>query len=165
MAWYVLAKSEGDSEAVSTKLKGIIRDSAFFQKLFEEYGVPLDKLDNLVFKVKKMKGKYATSNSKEIWLNEKLFRDGTFFDDKVHYVVHEMIHWLTRQREKQLYFTDPEEVEAFIHSIRWELLRGKSRERILEDFFPIIGAHFDNERDAVSLFDEFFEKACRLNNT
>ena len=109
-----------------------------------------------------MKGRYATSNADEIWLNEKLFRDGTFWEDRIHFVVHEMTHWLIRQREKEQYFADPEECLAFIHSMQWEIGQGKSKQDILIAFFPIMKAHFDNKEDTVALFNAMFQKARSL---
>lgn len=163
MSWYITAKI--DSKTISTKIKQVIRESSFFTDLFARYSVPMDKLDNLTFKIKKLHGKYATSNSKEVWLNEKLFENNNFFNEKIHYVVHEIVHWLVRQREKQNYFADPEEVESFIHSIRWQILHGKDKEQIREEFFPIMNAHFDTERDTIILFDKLFAKALELNGT
>jgi hypothetical protein len=162
MSWYISAKSNSEIGSFNRRIKDFIRKSPFFRKLFSLYGVPMDRLDDLVFKVKKLHGKYATSNSKEIWINKKLFENGDFFDDKVHFVVHEIVHWLTRQREKECYFADPEETQAFIHSMCWELLRGKDKTTIFKTFYPIIEAHFNKEENAAELFDLLFEKACAV---
>lgn len=162
MTWYVISKVDTDNRSINIKLKGVIRESPFFRKLFDIYSVPMDKLDDLSFKIKKIKGRYAVSNANEIWLNEKLFEDGRFWEDRLHFVVHEMSHWLTRQREKEQYFADPEERISFVYSMLWEIERGKSKEEILEDFFPIMKAHFADKKDTLALFEIMFQKALSL---
>ncbi len=159
MSWYTQAKETIDKKSLNIRLKRIIREDSYFQMLFDKYSVPMSKLDELSFDVKKMHGQYAASNSEKIWLNKKLFEQGDFFSDKLHFVVHELVHWLIRQREEQHYFYDPEEKISFFHSICWELRRGKDEKRIRDVFLPIIEAHFDDNQDAEEFFNVLFHKA------
>jgi len=73
-----------------------------------------------------------------------------------------MTHWLTRQREKQFYFSDPEEIDAFIFGMAYEIIRGKSELDIAKVFFPIIEDHFQKQQNAEELFHVLFSKAERV---
>lgn len=154
------AKSGMTDEKFTRRMKDFIRNHHFFQHLFEKYDAPLSEIDNnLTFKIVKMHGKYAKGNENVIYVNEKLFRKGDFFTNKVHFIVHEIIHWLTRQKEKEYYFTDPEEIDAFTYSIMYEILRGIDRNEIFDVFYPIIQAHFKSDRNAKKFFSTLYFKA------
>ena len=159
MSWFVTAKLGTDPRQLSRRIKKIIRSSPFFLRMFDAYNVPMEKLDDVMFRAKKMRGTYATSNSKEIWLNEKLFENGGFYPAHLHFVVHELVHWLTRQREKECYFADPEEVEAFVYGMSWQIEEGRSKEEISRVYLPIIKSQFKEIGNPVELFDKFFDKA------
>ena len=92
-------------------------------------------------------------------MNSKLFSNGNFFKDNLHFVVHEITHWLTRQREEQFYFADPEEIEAFSCGIAFEILQGKNTSDIIDTFLPIVKAHFDDIQNAYELFRALYAKA------
>ena len=79
--------------------------------------------------------------------------------------MHELIHWLTRQKEKEFYFADPEEIDAFSSQIAFEILRGKNKRQIAKVFFPIIKSHFSQEQDANKLFEALFAKAVLRSNS
>jgi len=160
MDWYKFAKSEIENTKINRAIKDRIRTNPFFKYLFEDYGVPIDRIDdNLSIEVTELNGKFAKSDSKKIYLNKKLFENGSFFAENFHFVIHELTHWLTRQKERQFYFADPEEVEAFACAMCFELDNGKKKEEIQKVFFPIIEAHFDQKHDANKLFEALFTKA------
>ena len=158
--WYKIAKIGSTNKVMNDKLKTVVRESPFFQKLFDKYDVPIEQIEkHLKFIIKDIGDKYAKGNGKYIFINSKLFEDGDFFAEKIHYLVHEIVHWLTRQREKSFYFADPEEQVCFIYSMAYEILRGKSPKEIKNIFFPIIKAHFDKKQNAVKLFKAIYTKA------
>ena len=160
MDWYKIAKKDISNEELNRRLKSIIRSNSFFQKLFHDLDVPIDRIDDkLTFTKKKLNGRYAQGNSEDIYINERLFDNGDFFENKIHFIVHEIVHWLTRQREKDFYFTDPEEIDAFVYGILYELLRGKREEEIRKVFYPIISKHFENKNNAQRAYRAMFEKA------
>jgi len=162
MNWFVTAESDVSSIEFSRKMKDMMRKSSFFLNLFKKYNVPIDAIDDhLSFKIKKINGRHAQSNSKEIILNSKLFENDDFFENHVHFVIHELIHWLTRQREKKYYFSDPEEIESFTLGMIYELDRGRNKKQIYKTFFPIINAHFEKRQDAIHLFNELYENAVK----
>jgi len=159
MSWFLIATTGISDEELNDKLKKILRTSPFFLKMFKEYGISMCELKNLQFHIKSMKGRHAQSKGKDIFLSKNLFGDGNFFDNKIHFVVHELVHWLTKMREKNCYISDPEEVEAFTFGMLYELLRGKKEEEIKNIFFPILSAHLDTEENAEDIFRAFFTKA------
>jgi hypothetical protein len=158
--WYKISQNMPDPSELTKKMKDIIRNNKFFLNLFKEFGVPIDRMDeNLSFEIKDLPGKFAQSDSTTIYLNKKLFEDGDFFKTNLHFAIHELVHWLTRQKEKDFYFADPEEVESFSYSMAFELLRGKHPDEIRKVFFPIIEAHFDEQQDANKLYEALLAKA------
>jgi len=160
MTWYITAKNRISEEEINLRIKDIIREGKFFAKMFDAFGVSIDRIDkHLNFHVVDMDGKHAQSKKEDIFLDNKLLNDESFFDTQIHFVVHELIHWLTRQREKDCYFADPEEIEAFTHAIAYEILRGEHDERLRKTFFPIIEAHFDEATNANLLFKALLAKA------
>ena len=159
VTWFKYSKTGITEKELSKKLKDTIRTNTFFVNLFKEYGVPVDLIKNLTFKIVDLKDKFAQSDSKTIYLNNKLFEGCNFFAENMHFFVHELIHWLTRQKEKEVYFADPEEVEAFSSQIAYEILKGKDKDGIKKVFFPIIQSHFDEKQDANKLFEALFAKA------
>jgi len=164
VSWFLTAKEETETSQLNRRIKDIIRHSSFFSDVFKLYNVPVEKLDNLTFKAKKMNGNYALSNSNEIWLNKKLFEKGDFFTNKMHFVVHELVHWLTRQREKEFYFADPEEHLSFIVSLAYEMLRGIDEKEIAKTFYPIVKDHFSEEKNALAFFKILLKRAKTVKN-
>lgn len=159
MTWYKSAKNKITNKELNDKLKSFIKDSNFFNILFKRYNIPIDRIDdNLEFKLEELPGKNAISDSSTITFNEKLFNDN-FFEDGIHYVVHEVSHWLQRQREKNMYFADPEEIEAFVNGIIYEILRNKSLTDISRVYYPIISKHFPNEKDSVRFYMSLLKDA------
>ena len=157
--WYNTASTGMTEEGINKQLKQLIRTSPFFIQMFKEKGIPIDRIEQLKFKIKDLKDKHAEANGEEIDLNKKLFENGDFFPDKVHFVVHEINHWLTRQAEKECYFADPEEISGFCEGIFYELARGQTPQQIFDIFFPIVSDHFDDKNYAKSFYDSLFQQA------
>jgi len=158
MSWYRIIK-KANKRQLNRELKSIIREDPFFIKMFKEFDVPMEKIDdNLSFKEKELNGRYAQGNGEVIYINQKLV-DNNFFKERLHLIVHEIVHWLTRQREKEFYFTDPEEIDAFMYGMAYEILRGKDVKYIEKIFYPIISAHFDNKENAKQAYNAFLKGA------
>jgi len=164
MTWFKIAKIGISNEELGNKLKNIVKTNPFFIRMFKDYGVSTDSVDKLNFEILDLEGKFAQSNSKTIYLDEGLFKKSMFFKENLHFFVHEITHWLTRQKEKEFYFADPEEIEAFSSQMAFEILRGKNKQQITEVFFPIIKSHFSEEQDANKLFEALFTKAVLRSN-
>ena len=146
------------------KIKELISNSSFFERLFNLYDVPLEAVDKeLKFHIVSLDGRHAKSKNNDIYINSKLMKDNDSVEEVLHFVVHEMTHWLTRQREKMCYFSDPEELEAFALGMAFELRRGQNEDQIREIYFPIIDGHFKEDGQAEKMYKEFLKSAYILN--
>ena len=157
--WYKTSQLD----TLSKKIKDHIREDGFLVKMFDIYDVPLDFLDDkLSIEFKKLDDQYAKSNKDTIYLDYKVFNEADSFDDLMHFVVHEMVHWLTRQRESLNYFADPEEMEAFALGIAYEIGRGKSEEEIRDIYMPIIENNFSDGKDNEILYKRLLHHAGKI---
>lgn len=165
MNWNKKSSLSPEEVSLNKKIKTLVKNSPFFKQLFMTFNVPLDRIDNsLDIRIVPLNGKNAKSNGKVIFINKKLYDRGDFIPNCLHFIVHELIHWLTRHREKDCYFTDPEEIQAFTMGMVWEILRGKGKEEIFKVYFPIIRAHFNNDEQALQLCEKFFAHAEEIKN-
>ena len=160
MNWYKQSKKEISIDKLNKTLKSLIKKDTYIINLFKEFGIPLDLIDKkLHFSIKDLDGKHAEANDEEIYLNKKLFENGLFFQDNLHFVIHELIHWLHRQAEKKWYFNDQEEIQSFVAAIAWELHAKTPMDKIEEKIYPIIKGHFNRERNAKAFFNYLLKKA------
>jgi len=157
--------SQISEEQFSREIKKIIRTYAFFKILFERFDIPIDRIDdNLQFHISDLRGIYAQGDAENIYVNRRLIDGGNFFKEGIHFIVHELVHWLVKQKQKDLYFADPEEVDAFSYGMMFEILRGKPKKHIARIFFPIIEAHFKDKQNAKSVFELLYANATKKAN-
>lgn len=149
-------------EQISHFIKKKMRGDLAVQKLFEQFEVSLDQLDNLKIEIGDFEGRYAETDIKSMALDKSLFQDGKFWENNWFVVVHELVHFCSRVREKSAYFADPEEVSGFIFSIATELARGTEIDKIWNLIYPRIEFHFHNESDSREFFIKSIEKAKQL---
>jgi len=158
MSWYKISEQNN----MNDRLKTIIKNNKFIKKMFDTNSVPIDRIDtHLTFKFKNLKGRKAQSDSKFIIFDKKLFKDNITSDENLHYLIHELYHWIKRQKEMAFYLADPEEIEAFALGITYELVRGLPVETIAKIYYPIIEDHFDESQDAKKMFIALLDKAYK----
>jgi len=145
-------------------IKEKLKNTAVIQKLAKEYEVSLDRLDELQVVVLDLKDKFAETDKDTMKLNATLFENGieAFFRDSFFIVVHEIVHWLTRVKEQDAYFNDPEEVLGFVASIAYELTQSSDLEAIWQKIYPKVAWHFHDEKDARLFFERSIQKAKKL---
>ncbi len=160
--WYRTAKAEMD-RAVDGRIKSMIRQSPFFKKLFHHYGVDPKSMIRIRFHVRPLSDSYATAVGDDITIDEKLYDEG--LENHMHFLAHEMTHWLTDQQERTNYFADPEEKAGFVWGIAHELQRGRDLGEIEDVFLPIITPHFPSPSEARQAFVKMVMKARRLNQS
>ena len=159
MSWY----KQASNEAIFSKIKDILKTNSFIRNLMSDYRIPLEDIDNnLDFEIKELDGKFAEGNGLVITLDPKLFAEKDFFDNKFHFVIHELFHWIKRRSEAMFYFKDSEEVQSFVLAIAWELMAGKDIKEIYEDIYPIVEAHFDNDGSSKKVFNDMISQAEKL---
>lgn len=115
-----MSHSKETEQTLIDSIKHLLKDNKIVQKMFSDFGVDIDELDNMPVEFAKIKPSAKTKNGKVI-LNEKLLEDGDFKDD-IHYIVHEAKHWLQQKfsrddkykHDDSLDYLDlPAEIEAF----------------------------------------------------
>ena len=160
MGWY---KKANKNDKIITKIKQILKSNNFINNLINSYNIPIEDIDNnLDFEIKELDGKFAEGNGVLITLDPKLFKDKDFFKNQFHFVIHELFHWIKRRSEAKFYFKDSEEVQSFVLAISWEIMQGKKINDIYKNIYPIIEAHFENEKDSKQLFQDMFNQAKKL---
>jgi len=159
MSWY----KQASNEAIFKKIKHILKSNSFIRNLMSEYNIPIEDVDEyLDLEIKELDGKFAEGNGLLITLDPKLFEENDFFENKFHFVIHELFHWIKRRSEAKFYFKDSEEVQSFVLAIAWEIMQGKKIEDIHKTIYPIIEAHFENENNSVKVFKDMVEQAKKL---
>ena len=162
MNWYKTANNLISEKELNKKLKCWIKNNSYIKNLFNDAQVDLNVIDdNLKFEIKKLDGEFAKADSNVIVLNKKLFENGDFFKDHLHFVAHELSHWLHRQAEDEWYFNDLEESRGFASAIGWEIFSGKDEKTIYSKFLPIIFKHFKEEKAARKFLDSIYERALK----
>jgi len=123
MNWFKIAKSESFNNNFGKKAKEFIKNNPFCQKLFKEYCIPTEYIDQIKIIAKPLKKQYGRSDSKQIIINKNIV-DEDFFNNsfKLSFLIHELTHVLTRIKNRVCYFSDKEEHFSFINSILFELL-------------------------------------------
>jgi len=152
-------KRQLTEEQIAQIIKKSLKNSLPVKKLFNQFDVDINQLDNLNIKLVPLKGRYALTDHKEMRLNKNLFREGDFFDKYMFVILHEIVHFVSRMKEKKSYFSDPEESLAFIVAIAHELSKGRSTQEIWKKIYPKIEWHFHNEDDAERFFRNMLRKA------
>lgn len=146
-------------QQISQLIKERLRQSPSILSLFDEFDMSIDRLDDLLIEVVPLDKKYAETDSHSIRLNTMLFDTGNFFEDYFFVVSHELVHWLSRKKEEESYFADPEEVLGFVLSVATELETHNDLDIIYNKIYPKISWHFHNELDAREFFKNMLEKA------
>lgn len=149
-------------DEMSNLIKKRLLSSATVISLFDEFEVDPERLSRLVIQITELDQKYAETDAQVMKINRSLFTNGDFFRDYFFVVAHEIVHWLSRVREQDAYFNDPEEVLGFVSSIAYEIEQGQDFDVIWNRIYPKISWHFHNEADARDFFMSMIEKAKKL---
>ncbi len=143
-------------------VKKKMRQSPVIMELFNQFEVSPDRLDELQIVIVPMEDKHAETDNETMKINSSLFQDGTFFREHFFVVAHEIVHFLSRCREEDSYFNDPEETLGFVSAIAYELEQHSDLDIVWNRVYPKIQWHFHNEADAKEFFGRMVEKAKRL---
>lgn len=159
----VRGKNMSLSTAVIGELvKKKIRNSPVLMELFNQFEVSPDRLNELQIVIVPMEDKHAETDEQTMKLNSSLFEDGAFFSDHFFVVAHEIVHWLSRCKESDSYFSDPEECLGFTSAIAFELEQHGDLDITWNRIYPKVSWHFHNEADSRSFFKRMVEKAKKL---
>lgn len=99
--------------------------SPVVQAMFEDYGVPVEHIKDVPIEAVPLSVSAKTKN-KKVYINEDLLEDG--FEDDMHYIVHEVCHYLQQTTgdvleyedlHKHDYLDKPTELEAFSYQVQF----------------------------------------------
>lgn len=175
-----LSSIQAHEENLEELIKNGIKNSSFCRELFKKFNIPLDWVDSkLHIEVKDLKDKYSEANKDLIILDKKLanpdklvqkgeWQGKTSYNllEDFHFIVHELWHWLTRQKEDKSYFADPEEKDAFIAAIKCYIRttcsrcsRESSDLEIKKKFLPLIKNTIKDDKKAEQFLQTLIDKA------
>jgi len=158
MNWF----KESSNNGIIRKIKEILKNHKFTKSIADYYHIPIEEIDShLQIEICDLNGKFAEGNGKLIRIDKKLLDKG-FFKENFHFVIHEFFHWLKRRSEEKFYFNDPEEVQSFVLQITWGLIQGEDKRTVIEKIYPIIQAHFKDDKKFKETFSEMVKKAISL---
>lgn len=149
-------------DQVADLIKKTLIDNDAVKKVFAEFEVAPERIKDLEIQFDNLQGKYAETNLELMVLDKNLFADGLFFEKYLYVAAHEIVHWLSRVKENDAYFNDPEETLGFVTSIAFEMSRGKDLDEIWNKIYDKIAFHFNNELDARQFFENMIVKAKSL---
>lgn len=164
MPWNISKHAQLNEEQVAALLKKELLSTSSVLKLFDQFEVDPSRLDDLQFEIADLEKKYAETDANRMVLNSHMFEGGwEAFKKKYFFVVaHEIVHWLSRVREEDSYFNDPEEVLGFVSSLAYEISQGTHPDEIWNKVYPKVSWHFQDEADAREFFSNMIEKAQKL---
>lgn len=144
------------------KVKEILKKHPFTKSIIDYYHIPFSEIDShLKIEICSLEGKFAESNGKIIRIDKKLL-DRDFFRENFHFVIHEFFHWLKRRSEEKFYFNDPEEIQSFVLQMTWEFIQGKNKEEVIKIIYPIIKAHFKDDKRSKEIFNRMIDRSLDL---
>ncbi|MFA6088591.1 MAG: hypothetical protein WC755_01890, partial [Candidatus Woesearchaeota archaeon] len=141
-----------DDGQIASIIKDILKNSVPVRNMFNKFKISIDKLDDLIIEIISLDKKYALTDAKKMKINKALLEHEDFFEKYRFVFFHEIVHFLTRIKEKRAFFNDDEEVEALVMSLANELERGTSYQDIWKKLFHTVDWHFSSEEDAEAFF-------------
>ena len=147
--WFKVAKQGAGDAAFDREVKGLIRRSQFFTKLFKHFGVDPRDLWRVQFHVAELQGVTAERDGNDIVINSGLLRQP--LEDTMHVVAHQLAGWTADRGSKPRYAEESDDSPAW--GIAHEMHRGRDMESIVAMF----------ERDVQpALLVKMISKARRL---
>lgn len=160
-----LRKAEAGLDSKLDKLKRLLQESRIVQAMCSRYGVDTEKILEAPIKFTDLPVS-AKTKDKVIYINT-VFAENGEFDQEVHYLVHELCHWLQQlkndpfklvKEDKRDYLDLPSEMEAFIFQVQFmrEMYGDKFAEAYVEDlldFHECNGERRDTKRRQLLMTD------------
>ena len=151
-------------EQLEKRIKHKLMHSRTIQKICRDFEIDVERINDIRIEIHDLDDRYAETDVEVMKLNKSLFEDGVqaFFQNKFYIVVHEIVHFLSRIKEADAYFNDPEEVLGFVASVGYEMESGTDFDTMWNRVYPKISWHFHDEADAREFFGNMCEKAKRM---
>lgn len=112
---------------IISQIKELLGDSEVVRKMFKRYGADIAEITDVDISFAPLPVSAKTKNEK-IFINEDFLIDGSFIE-QIHYVVHEMCHFLQQSMDDPFdlipldnmkYLDMPAELEAFAFQIAFQ---------------------------------------------
>ena len=163
---YKYNKKKIDYDNLSLMIKNKIKNDNFLISIMKYYDLPESLIDSsMEIRFKNMsENEFAKADDQAITINKNLF-NGDVVKDNFHFIVHEFWHWVQRQHEKEFYFNDLEEIQAFVVQIAFffkHYPHDEARQLSEMRIKPLIDAHFNDEKESDRLWDFLLSKAESL---
>lgn len=150
------------AEEIGALIKRRLLKSRVVLKNLQEFEIDPQRLGELQILIVPLEDMYAQTDAEKMIINENLFKGGHFFEQYFFIVPHELIHWMSRIKEQDAYFNDPEEVLGFVAAIAYEIENGSDQDVIWNKIYPKISWHFNDEQDAAEFFGRMMQKAQKM---
>lgn len=150
---------------ISKIIKRRLMQSKTIRKLFDDFEISPERLQDLQIVIADLDQKYAETDLNTMKLDVSLFAEGKFLEANFFVVCHELVHWLSREKESRSYWNDPEEVLGFVSSIAYELDMNTPLPQIYDKIYNKVNWHFHDESDAQTFMKRMVEKAKRIQNS
>lgn len=114
------------SDELILLIKKLLKKSPVVKAMFEEFNFPISEIDNVSIEFDDLDVS-AKTKDKKIYIDKFFLEDGEFLED-MHYVVHELTHYLQQTSgevreypdlECRDYLDKPTEVEAFQYQVQY----------------------------------------------
>lgn len=143
-------------------VKRHLMNSKSVQKICQDFEVDINRISKLKVEIHDLDSNFAETDGEVMKVNKILLDDPDFFETQFFILAHEIVHFLSRQKEEDAYFNDPEEVLGFVTSIAYEIEQGSDIDVIWNRIYPKVSFHFNNENDARQFFENMLEKSIKL---
>ena len=153
---------EMSAEQIGKLIKHRLLKSRAVLKNLQEFEIDPQRLDELQIMIGPLDSMYAQTDAEKMIINKNLFDGGHFFEQYFFIIPHELIHWMSRIKEQDAWFNDPEEVLGFVASVAYEIEIGSTLDEIWNKVYPKVSWHFNDELDASEFFRRMVEKAKKM---
>jgi len=146
---YAFKLSSRDHDSMIRAMKDKVKKDPAVREKFEEYGIPIDEIDNIHVEFQKLPVSAKTKNMK-IYLNVAMLDDDSDVDDPSMYLAHEVVHYLQQKSGNteghnavDEYLDKPTEEEAF--QVQVEYKERNEGESAAEKYVEDLLSHHDYE--------------------
>jgi len=148
-------------EQIGKLIKKKLKSSRVVNKIFKEFEVSIDQVDNLIIDISDLDGRYAETDLTTMTIDPSIVED--VLTTNFFIVLHEICgHFTTRRAEEKSFFADPEEVFGMVAGCAGMLEQGYDFDTIYNIMWPKIEFHFHDTDDARRVMKRIFIRAKKM---
>lgn len=163
MKLFLRHAQSNSTDALLSKILDFLMSSPAIKGMFDRYKVPLSRIHDVDIRFADIPVS-AKTKDRVIFINKNFLEDGNF-SKEIHYIVHELCHWLQQECDDPYdmippsgtdYLEMPSELEAFMYQTHFmrEFYGDSEAEQYVDDlldFHEISGAERKKKRRALLL--------------